>query len=60
MDRRILIISNLYNCEKYVEKHIKSILKQSYSNWNLILINDGCTDNTDRAVRNYMPKLPKI
>jgi glycosyltransferase involved in cell wall biosynthesis len=35
-----------YNAEKYLRDAILSILNQSYSNWELILIDDGSTDNS--------------
>ncbi|MDN3667154.1 glycosyltransferase family 2 protein [Algibacter miyuki] len=35
-----------YNTEKYLKLAILSVLKQSYTNWELILMNDGSTDNS--------------
>lgn len=40
------IIMPVYNSENYVNKGINSIVNQSYNNWELIIIDDGSTDNT--------------
>ena len=40
------IIVPAYNVEKYIEKCIDSILNQSYKNYEVIVINDGSTDDT--------------
>ena len=45
-NEKISIIIPVYNTEKYVEKSINSILNQSYKNIELIIINDGSTDNS--------------
>ena len=42
----ISIVVPVYNGEKYIGKCIKSIQKQTYPNWKLILVDDGSTDNT--------------
>lgn len=42
----VSIIMPVYNKEKYLEKSIKSILNQTYKNFELIIINDGSTDNS--------------
>lgn len=46
------VIIPCYNTEKYLEKCITSILKQSYTNIEVILINDGSTDKTPLICNN--------
>lgn len=48
------IILPVYNAEIYLEKCIKSILNQEYSKIELILINDGSTDNSENICKNYL------
>lgn len=40
------IVIPVYNAEKYIEDTIKSILDQTYKNWELILVNDGSKDES--------------
>jgi len=47
------IIIPLYNKEKYIAKTIESVLCQKYSNYELLIINDGSTDNSINAVKNF-------
>ena len=35
-----------YNCEDYLAYAIKSVINQSYTNWELFLLDDGSTDNS--------------
>ena len=49
----ISVVMPCYNAEKYVCFAIKSILDQSYANFELIIINDGSTDSTDEKIRNF-------
>lgn len=42
-----------YNCELYIEKSICSVIEQSYKVWELIIINDGSTDNTLNLCEKY-------
>lgn len=49
----ISIIVPVYNVEKYLDQCISSILRQSYSNLELILINDGSTDNSEKICKKY-------
>ena len=43
---KVDIIMAVYNCEKYIKEAIISVKKQSYTNWNLIIIDDKSTDKT--------------
>ena len=49
----VSIITPCYNCEKLVDQTIKSILGQTYANWELLLINDGSSDNTAQVLDYY-------
>jgi glycosyltransferase involved in cell wall biosynthesis len=53
----VSIITPCYNGERFVHRFFESILAQTYSNIELIFINDGSTDRTEQIVRSYKPKL---
>lgn len=46
MDIKISFIIPVYNVEKYISKCVESVLNQNYSNIEVILIDDGSTDNS--------------
>ena len=52
----ISIITPTYNHEKFIEKCIKSVIGQEYTNWELIIINDGSTDKTEEIVLRHNDK----
>ena len=43
-----------YNAEKFLEYAIKSVLAQTYQNWELILVNDGSTDGSIDIAKKYL------
>lgn len=53
MNHLISIIIPIYNAEEYLEKCINSIIQQTYSNWELILINDGSIDKSETICKKY-------
>lgn len=53
MSYKFSIIIPCYNSELYVEKAILSVINQSFCNFELILINDGSTDNTPQILQYY-------
>jgi glycosyltransferase involved in cell wall biosynthesis len=50
MDQLVTIGLPFYNAENTIELAIKSIILQSYRNWELIIINDGSTDNSHSVI----------
>lgn len=56
----ISIILPVYNCEKIIERTIKTIEKQTVDIFELIIINDGSTDNTREICLKHCEKNPKI
>lgn len=52
----VSIISPVYNGEKYIGNFLDSVLGQTYTDIELILIDDGSTDNTQEVVGNYIDK----
>jgi len=49
----VSIIIPAYNAEKYIAESIRSILAQSYENWELIVVNDGSIDSTTKVVASF-------
>ena len=50
---KLSIIVPVYNVDKYLERCIRSILNQTYENFEIILVNDGSTDNSGIICENY-------
>ncbi len=47
------IIIPVYNVEEYLDRCLKSILNQTYSNYEVIIVNDGSPDNSDNIIKSY-------
>jgi len=56
----VSIIIPIYNEEKYINKCIDSVIKQSFTNFEIIAIDDGSTDGTLEALRVFDDKRLKI
>jgi glycosyltransferase involved in cell wall biosynthesis len=50
---RVSIIMPTYNHEKFISACIQSVLSQTYSNWEQIIVDDGSTDRTRDIIRSY-------
>lgn len=53
---KISIIIPVYNSEKYLKKCLDSVFSQSYNNIEVIVVNDGSTDNSDIICKKYIGK----
>ena len=49
----VSIVIPSYNAEKHIIETINSVLSQSYKDWELILIDDGSTDNTAAIIKRF-------
>lgn len=57
-DKRVSIITGIYNCATTLDKAIESILAQTYKNWEFILCDDGSKDETYEIAMKYKNKFP--
>lgn len=60
MKALVSIITPLYNSETFISDTITSVINQTYSNWELILIDDCSTDNTIKIAENFISKNHRI
>ena len=49
----ISILLPVHNVEKYIRESINSIFRNSYKNLELLIVNDGSTDNTEEIIKSF-------
>lgn len=54
MSDMVSIIMPSYNTAKFIKETIESVLAQTYANWELLIVDDCSTDNTDEVVQEYI------
>jgi len=59
-EKLVSIITPTYNCGKYISQTIESILKQTYRNWEMIIVDDCSSDDTKEIVEKYKCKDKRI
>ena len=57
---KISVIVTVYNVEQYLDDCIQSILNQTYTNLEIILVNDGSTDNSLKICQKYKKRDSRI
>ena len=60
MNDLISVIIPIYNGEKYVKQALDSVINQTYNNLEIIIINDGSTDNSLNIIKDYQSKDKRI
>ncbi len=54
MDDLVSVIMPSYNTEKFISDAVKSVLAQTYKNWELIIVDDCSTDGTDKVLEPFL------
>lgn len=57
---KVSIIMPVYNCERFIADSINSVLSQTYTNFELIIIDDGSKDNSRKIIKEYALKDERI
>lgn len=57
---KISIITANYNYAQYIEEAINSVISQSYQDWELIIVDDGSSDNSVELIKSYCEKDSRI
>ena len=60
MDKKVSVIIPCYNQGKYVSDAIKAVLAQTYKNIEIVVINDGSTDNSSEIIKTFVDKNQNI
>ena len=57
---KVSVLMSVYNCENTVKKSIDSIVEQTFTDWELIICDDGSKDNTYKLVQEIEKEEPRI
>lgn len=57
---KVSVITPNFNGEKFIAETIQSVVAQTYSNWELIICDDGSTDNSRDVIKQYQNLDPRI
>ena len=60
MSDLVSIITAAYNCESTISETIKSVIRQTYTNWEMLIVDDFSTDNTTTVINEFVQKDPRI
>lgn len=55
---KVSVIMGIYNCEKTLPNAIESVIVQTYTNWELVMCDDGSKDDTYNVAQKYKSKYP--
>ena len=57
---KVSVIIPVYNCEKYIEECVMSVLRQTYDNVEIVVVNDGSADKSDEIIKAIAAHNPQI
>ena len=50
----VSIVMPAYNAVKYIQEAVESVLRQTYTDWELLIVDDGSTDGTEQMIQNLI------
>jgi len=56
----VSIITANYNCEKFIDDTVNSVLNQTYQNWEMIIVDDVSSDRSIEIIKKYVEKDSRI
>ena len=56
----VSIVTPVYNAERFIEQTILSVMAQTYTDWELLLIDDCSTDNSGKIIQRYAQQDKRI
>ena len=59
-EEKVSIITPVYKCEELISKTIECVIKQTYKNWEMILVDDCTPDNSAKIIKEYAKKDNRI
>lgn len=54
MEKLVSIVMPTYNCAQFIAESVQTVLEQTYPHWELIIVDDCSTDNTDEILRPFL------
>ena len=57
---KVSVITPMYNCEKFISETIESVINQTYTNWEMIIIDDCSTDKSKEIAKQYIERDKRI
>lgn len=57
---KVSIIIPVYNAEKFIGETIESVIFQTYTNWEMLILNDRSTDRSYEIIQEYAQKDGRI
>lgn len=60
MKTNVSVLMTCYNAEIFIKKSIKSIINQTFKDWELVIIDDGSYDNTIKIIKSFKQKKIKL
>jgi len=59
-EQRISVIMSVYNGEKYLREAIESILNQTFTDFEFLIVNDGSTDGSSEIIQSYQDERIRV